>query len=73
MFVLPLLEPIDNTRERKFQPPHPKGKVTEAYFLHTVLLLYWASGDENKQNHQIGDILLLWNKILRTSLERNVW
>ena len=36
VIVLFLSEPIDNTRERKFQPSRPQGKVIQGYLLLTV-------------------------------------
>ena len=31
------------------------------------------TGDENKENHQLGDVVLIYHQILRTDIKRNVW
>ena len=36
VIALFLSEPIDNTRERKFHPTRPQGKVIQGYLLLTV-------------------------------------
>ena len=49
-----------------------KKRSTPSFSRHHQYIVK-QTGDENKENHQLGDIVLMYNQILRTEIKRNVW